>query len=184
MACFKRARFLAKAEWRCENPLRDTVLQLTVGPVISFRSTCSLNRTRVGILGLNNHRSKVLWVLPCLSLLKSRVRFAFFLFLLFSVFLRLAGARLPSGVLASMALAWSDRVRWECFNLCFLENQSRNSGVIEKVRVLSEMCPSRDHARDRKSTGTQWKWCVPWRIKGASLFGNESFSTWPLGSLN
>ena len=60
MACFKRARFLAKVELRCENPLRVTVVQLTEGPMISFMSTCSLNRTRAGDLGLNNHRSKVL----------------------------------------------------------------------------------------------------------------------------
>ena len=61
---FTSDRLRVKALYGSENPLRGTMVQLLVRGVDSFKSTRSTNRTRVGVLGLNNQRSKVVCVLP------------------------------------------------------------------------------------------------------------------------
>ena len=44
--------------------VKGIMVQLSVRGVYCFKSTRSTNRTRVGVLGLNNQRSKVVCVLP------------------------------------------------------------------------------------------------------------------------
>ena len=84
MWCFTSNRFLAKALGGLENPFKGMVVQLSVRSVISFRTTCSLNRTRAGVLGLSNHRSNLVCLVPILILLKSSFKLGFF-FLPFSL---------------------------------------------------------------------------------------------------
>ena len=81
---FTFSRFLAKELCGLENPFKGMVVQLSVRSVISFKTTRSLNRTRACALGLNNHRSNLVCVVPFLILLKSSFKLGFF-FLPFSL---------------------------------------------------------------------------------------------------
>ena len=56
------------------------MVQLSIWGVYSFERTRSTNRTRVGLLGWNNQRSKVVCILPSF-LLKSSFRLGRFFFL-------------------------------------------------------------------------------------------------------
>ena len=139
MRRFMSRRFLAKVLPGSENPFRGKAVQLSVCGVILFKTTRSLNRTRVAGLGLNNHRSNVVCVIPFLILLKSIFRLGLFLVLSPSCFLALRLLELcpVSGFTNTSAMASASKMNWggrSCFCYMHYKNQSEKSGV--RIRPL------------------------------------------------
>lgn len=75
-------RFVCRCLW-AKAPRIGEPLQGHLGPTLN--STHSLNRTLVGVLGLNNQWSKVVWVIPLKSSFLFLVPFSCFLVVLASI---------------------------------------------------------------------------------------------------
>ena len=143
MQRFISRRFLAKALFGSENPFRGMPVQLSISGVILFMITRSLNRTRVAVLGLINHRSSVVCTIPFLILPKSNFTLGFFLPPSCFLALRLLEVSPVSRFTITSAMTSASKMNWS-ERSCFYYMQSKNqSGESQTMALLGSACDQR-----------------------------------------
>ena len=143
MRRFISNRFLAKTLFGSEKPFRGIPVQLSKSGVILYKITRSLNRTRVAVLGLINHRSSVVCTIPFLILPKSNFTLGFFLPPSCFLALRLLEVCPVSRFTTTSAMASDSRMNWS-ERSCFYYMQSKNqSGESQTIALLGSACDRR-----------------------------------------